>query len=231
MRLFCFPSSGGAAQSFRNWQRHFGDAVEVCPVQLPGRWTRRHEPLLRSMAELVAAAGTALLPLFDRPFGFFGHSVGAIAGFELTRWLRRHRHPMPSQLLIAARCAPSEPDLLPQLHQLPDRAFIDQMQARYEGIPQAILDEPEMLALLLPILRADIEISETYQYRDEAPLDVPMHVYGGITDRAVTTEQLAAWQAHSTRTITHRMFPGGHFFVVEHEAELIGDIRAHLDAV
>lgn len=228
VRLFCFPSSGGAAQSFRTWQAVFGTGVEVCPIQPPGRWTRLREPLIRGMEPFVAAAGAALVPLLTRPFALFGHSVGAAVAFELTHWLRRHGHPMPEHLFVASRHAPGLPGPSPKLHKLPDRAFIDQMQARYNGIPRAILEDRDMLALMLPIVRADLELAETYEYQSEEPLDVPVHVYGGDSDQAAPLADLQAWEPLSARPITLRMFPGGHFFLTDHQAALIADIKDKL---
>ena len=173
MRLFCLAHAGASGSIFRQWQTGLPDWIEVCPVELPGRWARRRDTPFTQLAPLVEAIYEGIAPQLDRPFAIFGHSVGALLGFELTRHLRRHGQPEPVHLFASAMRAPQRipPATLEPLHKLPDAAFVTRMVKQYNGLPAAVLQDPELLELVLPATRADIEVAETYAYRGEAPLE------------------------------------------------------------
>src|SRR5207344_936510 len=118
----------------------------------------------------ASEAADALTPLFDVPFALFGHSMGALAAFEMARELRRRRGPKPVRLLVSGARAPQRPNPDPPLRHLADREFLDEVKRRYDGIPGAVLENPELVELLLPCLRADFHLVETYDHIEEAPL-------------------------------------------------------------
>jgi medium-chain acyl-[acyl-carrier-protein] hydrolase len=212
-RLFCIPYAGGAASAYRSWAGLLPADVEVCPVQLPGRGSRFREAPFRKAADLVPALAEGILPFLDLPFAVFGHSMGALVAFELTRELRRRGERAPLLLALSGHQAPLRPDPEPPFSHLPDAEFLQEVQRRYDGIPPEVLAEEELLQLLLPVLRADIQVLETYAYRKEAPLDCPISCFGGEDDRHVSLADLEAW-SDETRGLVHvRTFPGGHFFV------------------
>jgi len=213
LRLFCFPYAGGPAQSFRKWQDQLPGSVEVCPIQLPGRWSRLREAPFRRIDRLVQAAAEALRPHMSMPFALFGHSLGALIAFEMARHLRRAGASEPLQLFVSARRAPQLPRASSPIFALPDHEFIEQMRLRYSGIPQEVLDAPDLLELLLPAMRADMEVFDTYQYVPGAPLGCPISVFGGATDPTVGREQLEAWRDQTTAAFSLRILPGGHFFL------------------
>ncbi|HEY2511184.1 MAG TPA: alpha/beta fold hydrolase, partial [Polyangiaceae bacterium] len=196
-RLFCFHGAGGSAQMFRTWSRGL-QGVEVCPIQLPGRLTRMGEPPFTRLAPLVAKLVDALVPELDRPFVFFAHSLGTLVAFEVTRELRRRGLRLPRHLVVAARVAPHVPLEPLQLHGLPDDELVAKVQERYQSIPETILREPELLKLVLKPLRADLEIHETYSYRPEAPLALPITALGGTADWMVSRPSLEAWREHTS---------------------------------
>lgn len=211
-RLFCFPYAGGAAFVYRDWSKHLPPNIEVCPVQLPGRGSRMREPFFRRIEPLVESAAEALLPYLDRPFSFFGHSMGALISFELARLLRRKHKLHVSKLLLSGRGAPHLPDHEPTTYNLPEPEFIAELR-RLKGTPQEVLAHPELMDLMSPILRADFEICQTYEYVPEPPLECPITALGGLQDEEVTHRQLDAWREHTTSTFSLRMFPGDHFFL------------------
>jgi medium-chain acyl-[acyl-carrier-protein] hydrolase len=148
----------------------------------------------------------------DIPFAFFGHSMGALISFELARHLRRIHYPGPAQLFISAHRAPQLPDSNSPLHDLPDSALIDAL-SRLGGTPQAILQHTELMNVMLPILRADLTLCETYVYTAESPLDCPIAVFGGEQDSMVSTQELREWRYQTRSACTLHILPGDHFFL------------------
>ncbi len=214
LRLFCFPFAGAGASVYRNWQDILPKSIEVCPVQLPGREERLLEVPFTRLAPLVAELGKVLEPYLDRPFAFFGHSMGASISFELTRHLRRINQPLPVHLFISGRRAPQVTVTESTTYHLPDPDFIEELR-RLQGTPESVLQTPELMELLMPLLRADFELCETYDYHDEQPLDCPFSVFGGLDDADVSQDSLVAWKAQTNYPMQLQMFPGDHFFIFD----------------
>ncbi|HEV2864405.1 MAG TPA: alpha/beta fold hydrolase [Pyrinomonadaceae bacterium] len=212
LRLFCFPYAGGSALIYRQWADQLPPQVEVCAVQLPGRGHRIREAPLSRMAPLAALLARDIRPLLDKPFAFFGHSMGATISFELARLLRRDGAPQPSHLFVSGRSAPQVPDTDPPTYDLPEPEFIEHLR-RLNGTPPEVFDEPDLLRVMLPLVRADFEVIQTYAYEEEPPLDCPITVYGGLLDGEVKREHLDAWCAQTKAPCAMRLFPGDHFFI------------------
>ena len=217
-RLFCFPHAGVGAATFLRWSQQLPDPIEVCSIELPGRQSRRDEEPFTRMDPLVEALGGAIEPLLDKPFALFGNSMGALVAFELSRLLRRRGRSLPEHLFLCARPAPDAPAAHEPVHQLPESEFIEKIRAYYGGIPQVILDEPTLLAMTLPTLRADLEVVETYEHRPEAPLDCDFSVFAGTEDRSIQEESLAAWSNHTTGECDVTFLQGNHL-ILETQAE------------
>ncbi len=218
LRLFCFPYAGSSAQTFRAWHNSLPKMVEVCPVELPGRGKQiRLAPFTR-LQPLVEASAQALLPHLDKPFAFFGHSMGGLICFELARLLRKQYGLSPVHLFVSGRRAPQIPDSAPPIHMLPEPQFLEQLR-RLNGTPQAVLENTELMQFFLPILRADFTVLETYSYTAESPLDCPITTFGGCEDREVSWDELQSWQVQTSTSFSLHLFPGNHFFL--HSAELL----------
>jgi medium-chain acyl-[acyl-carrier-protein] hydrolase len=212
VRLFCFPYAGGAAPVFRTWPDGLPARFEVWAAQLPGRGSRLREPAPASLERLVESLGHTILPCLDRPFAFFGHSMGALACFELARQLRRQQGPVPRRLFISACSAPQlEKDEAPMAH-LPEGEFLERLR-QLNGTPRQVLENEELLQLLLPTLRADFAAFESYEYKDEPPLTCPITVLGGTQDRRIGPDRLEAWRVHTSASFEVHQFPGDHFFL------------------
>jgi len=220
LRLFCFPYAGGSALVFNKWRHSLPSFVEVCPVQLPGRGSRLHAPPFTDIHELVRAAGAALQPYFNMPFAFFGHSMGASISFELARLLRREGRRLPLHLFLSGRRAPHIEDREPPLYNLPEAELLNELR-RLNGTPKEVLDHPELMQMMLPLLRADFSVAETYVCESEAPLDTPFTVFGGLADEDVTQDDLNAWRMHSTGSFKLRMLAGDHFFLNSSQPTLL----------
>jgi medium-chain acyl-[acyl-carrier-protein] hydrolase len=224
-RLFCFPYSGAGASIFRTWAAPLAPAIEVVAVQLPGRETRRKEPLLSHLPSLIQALTPALLPYLDRPFMFFGHSVGALIGFEVARQLRRIGHTLPRHLVVSGRAAPQFLTSAPPIHQLPDVDFLAALH-RYNGTPAIVLENADMMNLFMPILRADLAINETYIYQPEAPFDFPIAVFGGLEDVQVSHANLSGWREQTKADCNLQLLPGDHFFLKHQQKAILQVISA-----
>jgi medium-chain acyl-[acyl-carrier-protein] hydrolase len=210
------------------WASSLPAGVELCAIQLPGRETRRHQTPHSSLPVLVTELADHLEPMLDRPYSFFGHSLGALVSFELTRELRRRGRPLPQRLFLSGRGAPSLGSDSPHLHALPDSAFIAQVCRRYEGFPKEILDEPELVALFMPVLRADFALFETHVHVAEAPLPCPFSIYGGREDPQVAPRHIDAWRALTGGGFDARLFDGGHFYLQDQRAAVLSALAADL---
>lgn len=212
IRLFCFPYAGGGALVFRTWPEGLPSNVELCSVQPPGRGTRIRENPFTRLTPLVEATTQALLPYLNKPFAFFGHSMGALLSFEVTRQLRREFGLYPATLFISGHHAPQIPDPNPPLHSLPEAEFMKELHS-LNGTPRAVLEDPEVMRLLAPVLRADFAVSETYIYRAEPPLECPIVAFGGLQDDRLSRAHLDAWREQTIASFSLRMLPGDHFFL------------------
>src|SRR5215469_10019729 len=182
LQLFCFPYAGGSTQVFRPWQRHFSSEVSLWLAHLPGRGRRIAEPPINSLKELVEVLADAIVPLVREDYAFWGHSMGALISFELARELRRRNHALPGALFVSGHRAPQIPSTEPPLFGLPEQDLISHLQ-RLNGTPRELLEDPEILKLFLPTLRADFQITETYIYAPADPLACAIYAYGGLQDR------------------------------------------------
>ena len=155
--VFCFPYAGASPQIFRRWADYLPLSCELHVVQLPGRGGRRLETSYTHSDRLVAALTKVLVPVMNRPFIFFGHSMGALVGFELARTLRRGYGIQPRHLFVSGRRAPQIPDDTNSIHNLTDDQLINELR-RLNGTPEELLREPDLVRLVLPALRADFEV-------------------------------------------------------------------------
>ncbi|NEN98357.1 MAG: acyltransferase domain-containing protein [Moorea sp. SIO3I7] len=227
LRLFCFPYAGAGASIFRSWLELLPPEIEVCSIQLPGRENRLEEEPFTRLSPLIQALTPVLHPYLDIPFAFFGHSLGALISFELARELRKQNLPSPVHVFVSASPAPQLPDLNLPIHRLPDDEFIQSL-GRLNGTPQETLENPELMELFLPVLRADFAILETYFYSSADPLDCPITVFGGKSDPKVSDSELEAWRKQTQKDFTLQMFPGDHFFLKSHDQLLLDAIASQL---
>lgn len=228
LRLFVFPYAGGGAAAFRDWHSDLPRGVELCPVQPPGRESRWSEERLTDVGEAVEAARDALLPyLEEKPFVLMGHSLGGVLAFELARRLRSTGGPRPLRLVVSGRSAPHVPPPTPPLHTLPDDELLEELR-RLGGTPDEVMESPELMELMLPVLRADFTMSETYVYEEGPPLACPISAFGGTEDLLTEPDDVAAWEDYTSQEFRSRLFPGGHFFVSSHRDEVLKALSAEL---
>jgi medium-chain acyl-[acyl-carrier-protein] hydrolase len=225
--LICFPHAGGNAFLYRTWQAGL-PRVHVYPIQLPGRGRRLAEPSFVRMQDMVEATVQAILPLLTRRFALFGHSMGALLAFEVARVLEHRCQRLPDHVFLAAARAPARQVYRTRIHHLSDPDFITELRA-LRGTPEELLNDPQALAILLPMLRADFEVVETYRYEAGPPVSSPFTVIGGTDDRSATRDDLEPWSAHTRGRCTLQVLPGDHFFIRTQASQLMGLVDATLD--
>lgn len=228
LRLFCFPHAGGGVAQYRAWVDLLPSSVELLPVRLPGRETRHHEPALRCLADVVEGAVDALASMLDRPAALFGHSMGALVAFEVAHRLRDVGAPHPVHLFVSGRRAPhlSEPGRT--IHDLPDADLLDELASRYGPSAIALLRDPELRPVFLPLLRADLQAVEIHSYVPRPPLECPITAFGGTLDARASAAELESWREHTTAAFQVRRFEGDHFFVQPARRELVAEISRAL---
>jgi medium-chain acyl-[acyl-carrier-protein] hydrolase len=221
LRLFCFHFAGGDASIYRLWTTQLPTTLEVCPIELPGRATRRAEPPITEFPTLIDTLARRVQPfLKDRPFAFFGHSFGGVIAFELTRTLRRLGAPLPVRLFLSACPAlHARPRAVPPISHLPDTEFLEQISLRF-GTPRDVLVSDEVRDSVLPALRADLFLAENYQYVPEAPLQLPLSSFGATEDATVSAWDIQQWGRQTTADFRSRMFPGNHFYLTAERPRL-----------
>lgn len=226
VRLFCFPHAGGGASLYRSWSDNLPPAIEVCPIQPPGREGRLGERPFTRIEPLVRAVSETILPLLDRPFAFFGHSLGARISFELAKELRRSHRVIPAHLFVSACPAPQLPKN-GSTYDLPNDKFLEKLRV-LNGTPGKVMNHKRLMRLLLPTIRADFEVYDTYAYSPCAPFDCPITVLAGAEDPVVSLDQLVPWRDHTRSDFWLTTIPGGHFFVHTSRPLVLGRVSEAL---
>lgn len=214
LRLVCFSHAGGGAAPYLRWLASMPERVALCPIRSPGRESAWREPPIREVADLADGAFAALATLPAKPTVLLGHSLGAAVAFEVARRMEAAGHG-PERLIVSAKPPVHLPTTTPLLAGLPDARFIDAVDATYGGIPAELRREPELLAMMLPTLRADLQASESYRPAAEPRLACPLSVCYGADDRAVDRRILPAWGELTQGRFELEQFPGGHFYLFE----------------
>jgi len=229
LRLYCFSYAGGSASMFHNWGAALNPEVEVCAVQLPGRGARLAEAPIATMQTLLQALVPVIARRNDRPFVFFGHSVGALVAFELTRYLRLHGMSLPIHLIVSGCQAPQFRSPPKGYHQLKDDAFISVLR-EYNGTPEQVLENRELMDLLLPAIRADFSLAENYRYRGGPVLNLPITLFAGEHDDIRAEGQVNGWSLETSQPLHTFWFDGGHFFVDTHRRQVLEQLDMALSA-
>lgn len=229
LRMFCFPYAGGGASAYAGWQRRLGDAVEVLPVRLPGREGRMTEPRFTDLTALVTDLDRELGTELDHPHVLYGHSMGALIAYALAQHRRARGARLPHALLLGAHRAPHLPAPPITRGYVSDDGELVRGLSLLGGLPRALLDRPDWLAALLPVVRADLMLCAGAAAVARTPLPVPLHAFAGAEDRLVTVDEVREWDAYSTRESETVVVPGGHFFIRDQEAVFLDHLVQVLD--
>tara|TARA_R110002033_G_scaffold156232_1_gene192528 strand:+ start:1827 stop:2630 length:804 start_codon:yes stop_codon:yes gene_type:complete len=212
LRLICFPYAGGGIRTYQPWANQLPDGVELVAVQPPGRGSFIGTKAYNSMAELVAALQDELQPLLDRPYVLFGHSLGSRVAFELLHQIQIKQQRLPELFLASGSCSPDTVRVKAPTYHLSDDKFIAELQ-RMNGTPSEVLENKEFMSFLLPLLRADFQIAETYRYTGITNFPLEVHVLGGEDDVDVPVENLPLWGNFFNNNVKVHTFVGDHFFI------------------
>ncbi|GAA4669940.1 alpha/beta fold hydrolase [Streptomyces chumphonensis] len=225
LRMFCLPYAGGSARMYADWERHLPAFVQVVPVEPPGRGSRVSEPPHTRLEPLVDELLPRVLAAGDAPYALFGYSLGALVAFELARVLeRRHRRP-PVHLFVGAFRAPHLPRTAVPDHDLPEPQFRERLRA-FNGTPEDVLADESLMELLVPILRADLAVADTYRHRPDRPLTCPITAFAGSDDAEVPVGSVARWRRHTHAGFTLKVLEGDHFFLHRQERALLAELAS-----
>jgi surfactin synthase thioesterase subunit len=222
LRIVCLPHIGGGASLYHAWAEAMPDDVELCAVRLPGRENRLDEQPIDEMSALLDGLEAALAAVFDRPYVLFGHCSGSLVAFHLVRRLRAAGKPLPVLLIVSSIEAPAVRVVPDPMHVLP-RAELFRRFADYGGIAPEVLDDPDMMEMFEPAIRADYRLIERAGYASEPPLGIPLTVIGGLHDPFVSYESMTAWRAETAERFSLHLLKTGHF-VLEESAGLVAGL-------
>lgn len=227
IRLFCVPHAGGGLSVFRGWQQQLGSEVGAVIVRLPGREDRFREDPYRNMNLLVSDLAESVVDSLDsgERFAFFGNSLGGLIAFETVHEIRRRTGYVAEHLFVSSVGAPQLTPLLPPISHLDDVEFVREVSWRYGGIPAQILNDQEFMAAMLPTLRADIGLLESYKRTEPRPLSCPITAFRGMRDRTLPAEHLMGWAEQTTSSFTPVLLDQGHLYLESARQELTTRIQ------
>jgi medium-chain acyl-[acyl-carrier-protein] hydrolase len=229
MLLICLPYAGGSAAAYSRWERKLGAGVGVRAVELPGRGRRiREAPLTSSEALVEQLLIDLAADLEQGPFALFGHSMGGLLAFQLTHALVDRGLPGPQRLVLSAARAPGRTAPV-KLHALPDEELIETL-GHLSGAPAEALAHEDLMEVMLPVVRADLKLAETWSFDPAGPLSVPVALLGGLRDPLASPAELERWRPYFAGEVERRSYPGDHFYLLQEEEALLRDVRDCISA-
>ncbi|UZI31663.1 alpha/beta fold hydrolase [Streptomyces sp. CA-278952] len=225
VRLVCLPHAGGSATFYVPVAQALSPGADVLAVQYPGRQDRRREPLIPDVGLLADRIAEALAPYNDRPLALFGHSMGALIGFEVARRLEA-AGTVPAHLFVSGRMAPPV-STADRWHLAADKDLVNEVKS-LGGTDTSFLDDPELLGMVLPAIRSDYQAVETYAHEPGPALNCQVTAFTGDNDPKADVDRVLLWGQHTTKSFTARVFPGGHFYLIQHIDALLRTMSTQL---
>ena len=222
-RLFFFPHAGGGASYYNTWSKYFKNTgISIYSIQMPGREMRLYDEKITSFNFLIDQLTLLMQPHIDKPFAFFGHSMGALIAFELTRALNDKLHVQPEHLFLSGRYSPEIHKKEHILHNLSDAELLEHLEY-LGGTNKSILQNPKMCNLILPVLHSDLQICDSYKYNKSFPIFCNTTVLGSTDDVTTKVEELFEWEKHFSNncSFTVELFDGCHFYHEKNKEEII----------
>lgn len=230
IRLFCFPYAGSSAVvTYKFLVDSLPEEIEVCPVEFPGRGSRMAENLISDIDKAVQLIGAAIPGFLDKPYLFLGHSMGALVAFELSHYLKTNLNSQPLKLYLSAHRAPSIEKDGKMMHILKENEFLDEL-IKMNGLADEILEHRELLDLMLPVIKNDYKLCETYRFKSKNKLDIPFQIFGGSNDKDVSLEHLKAWNELTSAYIKIEIIEGDHFFLTKNKENFLQKFKNYLNS-
>lgn len=220
INLFCLPYAGGSARIYQSWSEYLPEFVEVVAIELPGRGRRMQEPAFDSMKALVQELSGALHSQIEKPYVVLGHSMGSRIGLNALYELHRSGCPLPLHFIASGSAPPHITKERKKIHKLSDDELIKELQS-YDGTPEEVINNKELMEIYLPLLRADFAVAEEESTPNLSQLNCNATVFGGTNDSNVSKEDCLAWQEYFSPPIEVSIFEGGHFFIESARNEVI----------
>lgn len=227
IRLFVFPFVGGRASLFRNWEDYLSKQVEICCLQLPGREERYYEKPYVHINECLQELSENFQKFIELPYVFFGHSMGSLFCYEISRFLESMNVPLPLHVFLSGARPPRKFIMDSCISQLNDDDLVDELK-KYNGIPEDILNEKDYIKIFLPIIRADLLIMESYNFNNNYRFSMPLTVFGGESDSAVDCKELKEWNDFTRAYCRIFILPGDHFFIFSEKIKILSEINREL---
>lgn len=227
IKLFCIPFSGGNGYSYTAFRRHLAENIELVNLELPGRGKRIQEPLLTTIEEMTEDLYRQMQNGPDSPFAIYGHSLGALLGYTLCRYISEKGNSLPLILIVSGQTSPSfiKND---ENYKLPDADFLNMLR-EMEGTPEELLSDRNFVKFFLPVIRADFQAVGTYSYSPpEKKLEIPVSVILGSNEK-IEDEEAEHWQLETTAAVSIDRFEGGHFFIYAHTEDICGLISEKIE--
>ena len=226
-RLYCFSHAGGSASLYYSWNNLLPESIEVCPIQLPGREERIDLAPFSDMEQLLDILVSLVIETIDRPYGIYGHSLGASIGFEVARRVKKISGKEPVHLFVGAHRSPCQPYSYPSIKYASDPELLE-MISIFNGLPKPSALSAEMMTVMLPTIRADLLLCESYRYQQDSTLDYPITVFHGCFDKNVKENELSSWKTQTQGTVEIISLDGEHFFLNSHKHEVLEKIQSAL---
>jgi surfactin synthase thioesterase subunit len=227
INLFCLPFAGGSKYAYKGYAQYAPEYLNVIPVEIPGRGSRYKEQLLTDAVDITNDIFRTIKGMLHHPYAIYGHSMGTLLGFLLTKKIIAHGLPKPVHLFLSGAGGPAVRLNESKRYLLPKKEFIEKIK-ELDGSPEGILEDEAMVNFFEPILRADFQAVETFKYEKTNPFDIPMDVFIGLDEKA-TYEDALAWREETTSDVYVREFSGKHFFIYKHEQEIMSIILNKLN--
>jgi len=230
LRLFSIPHAGGGPSAFRGWRDALAPELDVVIVELPGRETRFAEAPYQRIDDVVRDLTRAIIPSIrnGQPFAFFGNSLGGLLAFETLQAIRGLTGLEAEHLFVSAIGAPHVPRTVPLISDLSDGDLIREICHRYDGIPSAVLEDAELMAAMLPTLRADLKVIESYRLREPRPLSCSITAFSGKRDMTIAISDVKAWREQTTSSFTHIILEEDHLYLQSARDYLTSCVRQTL---